>query len=325
MDGRSVPAADGDDPAPDVERDQEPPRLRWRLPLLLFLATVVTTMSIGREWNVEPDPSPWSGWRFAVPLLAILLAHEFGHYTFARLRGVRASLPHFIPMPIGVFGTMGAVIRMEAAKSRNALLDVGASGPLAGLVVAIPVLAYGLTLSKIGPQFPPGHGGFQEGQSILYWLMKMAFVGDIPAGQDVILHPTAGAGWVGLLVTMINLIPVGQLDGGHVAYALLGPRQDKLSNVIHALLPAVALCAAGWAAWRAHLNGWAQSEIIGDAIAAAIPWLFWTLLLFAMRRFAGKKHPAVEPGELSAGRRAVAVVTLVLFALLFMPAWLLPR
>lgn len=315
-------ATDPDPQLVEIElRPREPDRLRWRLPLGLFLATVVSTMWVGRE----ADGGPLSGWKFAVPLMAILLAHEFGHYTFARLRGVRVSLPHFIPMPLSFIGTMGAVIRMEAARSRNALLDVGASGPLAGLVVALPVLAIGLSLSKIAPVFAPGHGGFQEGQSILYWLMKRIFVGDIPFGQDVLLHPTALAGWVGLLVTMINLIPIGQLDGGHVAYALLGPRQDRVSNTIHALLPAVAITCAGWAAWQASTYGWGHDAMIHDAIWAATPWLVWAAVLLVMRRFAGKKHPPVEPGELSPGRKVIAALTLVLFLMLFMPAWLLPR
>lgn len=313
------------DPEPATPAPAQQP-LRWRLPLLLFLATVASTMYAGRGGTGDPEAGWLDGWKFAVPLLAILLAHEFGHYTFARLRGVRVSLPFFIPMPFSFIGTMGAVIRMEAARSRNALLDVGASGPLAGLAVALPVLAIGLKLSTVAPLFHPGQGGIQEGQSLLYWAMKRVFVGELGPEQDVLLHPTALAGWVGLLVTMINLMPIGQLDGGHVAYALLGAKQDRYSNLAHALLPVVAVACGLYSGWQALAHGWSQDAAIQDATNAGMPWLFWAIVLLVMRRFAGKKHPPVLPGEaLTPGRKVVAVFTLGLFAALFMPAWILLR
>ncbi|HTM19708.1 MAG TPA: site-2 protease family protein, partial [Kofleriaceae bacterium] len=191
----------------------------------LFLATCATTWLAG-------------GAAFAATLMAILLVHEMGHYVAARLHRVDASLPYFIPLPPVIsLGTMGAVIRMKKPiEDRNALLDVGAAGPLAGLLVAIPLLVIGVALSPVSTA---PSGGVQEGNSIAYLLLKLAVTGRIlPAadGTDIDLNGMAFAAWVGLLVTMINLIPIGQLDGGHVARAYLGNRHERFSTVLHALL-----------------------------------------------------------------------------------------
>src|SRR5262249_48648354 len=157
--------------------------------------------------------------------------HELGHYFVARRRGVAVSLPYFIPLPPYVsLGTLGAVIRMDKPiEDRGALFDVGAAGPIAGLVVAVPLLAIGPYLSPVGMSLDDN--GFQEGNSVLYGLLKLAIKGRwLPAnGVDVQLHPMAMAAWVGLLVTMINLMPIGQLDGGHVARAALGERHEAWS------------------------------------------------------------------------------------------------
>ena len=165
---------------------------------------------------------------FAATLMGILLCHELGHYVTGRRRGVEVSLPYFIPVPPQfTLGTLGAVIRMKKPISdRNALFDVGAAGPVAGLVVAIPLLVIGLSLSSLGPVKPDD---MIEGNSILYALLKYAVFGRwLPSGGvDVQLHPMAFAGWVGLLITMINLMPIGQLDGGHVARAALGQSHEK--------------------------------------------------------------------------------------------------
>ena len=170
----------------------------------------------------------WLGLRYSGPLMAILLFHEAGHYLWARKHKVRTSLPFFIPLPLIGFGTMGAVIKMrERITKRTALLDIGVSGPLAGLVIGIPILLMGLHLSPITVPKAPY---WQEGNSLLYWAAKWLVKGHIPAGMDVDLHPMAFAGWIGLLITSINLIPVGQLDGGHVAYALFGERYARFSR-----------------------------------------------------------------------------------------------
>ncbi|MCA9543650.1 MAG: site-2 protease family protein, partial [Myxococcales bacterium] len=214
------------EPEEQVEAGQEPETLRrWLLPLGLILLTFLSTLYVGAGMQgveVNSVGALLSGWTFSVPLMAILLAHEFGHYIAGRIHGVSISPPYFIPMPLVLLGTFGAVIRMRGRiRSRHALLDVGASGPLAGLAVALPVLAYGMWTSNIEPL--PESGSFIiEGRSILYLGFLYALKGPIPEGHDIMLSPTAFAGWAGLLVTMINLIPVGQLDGGHVAYALFG-------------------------------------------------------------------------------------------------------
>lgn len=282
-------------------------RLTWRnvrLNVVLFALTVVSVFVT-------------QGWKFAVPLLVILLAHEFGHYFAARHHRVPASLPYFIPVPfIGLFGTMGAVIAMPARiRSRNALLDIGASGPLAGLVVAIPVLFWGVAHSPVLP-----HSGSytQEGQSLLYFAIKWLVHGTIPPGHDVYLHPAAFAGWGGLFLTMLNLIPFGQLDGGHIAYALFGEKQNRAAIWVRRALLAlflVVLVTNVVPVLARPFDGSALALAVGNSLS----WLIWYGLLGLLARFSGQDHPPCEPGQLSPWRRAVAWLCLVLFVLLFMP------
>ena len=277
--------------------------LKWQLLLVLFVATAVSVLYTGMGYEGVEGVSLWQGWKFAVPLLGILVTHELGHYVAAVIHRVPASLPMFIPMPISPFGTMGAVISMpEPIRSRNALLDIGAAGPLAGMAVAIPVLIIGLSQSEVRPLEP---GGLLEGQSLLYLLLKRLVVGPIPEGHDVYLTSTAFAGWTGLLVTTLNLLPVGQLDGGHVAYALFGERQNTLGRIFHATLPVMFL--VNLAVYRDSQPG--------------MVWLIWFALLAVLRRASGGvDHPPTDEGEqLSPGRKAIAIGTLVLFVLIFMP------
>ena len=301
-----------------------------RTNVYLFLATVVSVFFAGAEYlQNEPlgfvgglralvDPRFLvTGWQFAVPLLAILLTHEFGHYFAARIHRVPASLPYFIPLPVlSPFGTLGAVIGMSGRiRSRAALLDIGASGPLAGLVVAVPVLCWGIAASPVKSHT----GGLytQEGQSILYWLLKRLIHGPIPEGSDVFLHPTAWAGWAGLLVTMLNLIPFGQLDGGHIAYALFGEKQNRYAlwvrrsllllfgyNVVILFTP--ILNGSSVAPW------WA-------ALMSSTTWLVWYALLGVLANVSGREHPPFEPAPLSPARRVIAWLCLILFVMLFMP------
>jgi membrane-associated protease RseP (regulator of RpoE activity) len=255
---------------------------------------------------------------FAATLMGILACHELGHYVAARLRGVPASLPYFIPLPLPP-GTMGAVIGMgEPIEERAALFDVGASGPIAGLVVAIPLLVIGLAHSTIGPLKP---GDDLEGNSILYALLKYAVFGRwLPAdGVDVQLGPMAEAAWVGLLVTMINLIPIGQLDGGHVARAVLGQRHEAWSRRLHLALPLVglAVAAAMFATARAAGKDWLDA--LSYAKYGALPWLVWTALLEGLRRMTGLYHAPVGDAPLDPRRKALAFVLLVVFLALAMP------
>lgn len=306
-----------------------PAPITWRKNLLLFLATVVSVFLAGSMYAGKlPEDAGFvdllrslpTGWTFAVPLLSILLFHEFGHYFAARYHRVDASLPYFIPMPfVSPFGTMGAVISMRGRiKSRNALLDIGASGPLAGLLIALPVLALGLMQSPVQPV--SGHG-YQEGQSLLYIAMKRVILGPIPQGHDVFLNPVAFAGWTGVFVTMLNLIPIGQLDGGHIAYALFGPRQNAYSRFIHGgLLLMFALNMARFLLLPLRARGLhLEPGQLTQALSNSMFWLVWFVILIAIKRVGGRDHPPTEPGDLSPGRRAVAVFSLILFVLLFMP------
>jgi membrane-associated protease RseP (regulator of RpoE activity) len=306
-----------------------------RLNVYLFLATVVTVFlagalysrAIGHHPDFESTRDFWrtvvdprflvTGWSFAVPLLAILLAHEFGHYFAALHHRVPASLPYFIPLPfLSPFGTMGAVIAMRGRiRSRNALLDIGAAGPLAGLVVAIPVIIWGLASSDVTPL--PTDGYTREGQSLLYVGLKYLVLGSIPAGSDVFLHPTALAGWAGLLVTMINLLPFGQLDGGHIAYALFGERQDRLAPWFQNTL--LLLVVYNLATFLLPVLSGSSKLSVGEAVANSLFWLVWYGFLWLLVLMGGRKHPPFEPGPLSPGRRAIAWLCLAIFVALFMP------
>jgi membrane-associated protease RseP (regulator of RpoE activity) len=273
----------------------------------LFVACCVTTGWFG-------------GPAFAATLMAILLCHELGHYLVGRRRGVEVSLPYFIPMPPQLtFGTLGAVIRMRNPISdRNALFDVGAAGPVAGLVIAIPLLVIGLSLSHVAPTKPDD---FIEGNSILYALLKYAMFGRwLPGdGLDVQLHPMAFAGWVGLLITMINLMPIGQLDGGHIARAALGDAHEKWSGRMHAALPVIGLVTGGVMFVMARRAGRDLPEALDYARSGLLPWLVWTLMLGWMRRQAGEYHPPVGDTPLDGRRRAYAIAMLVIFVLIATP------
>ncbi|MBK6515402.1 MAG: site-2 protease family protein [Polyangiaceae bacterium] len=306
-----------------AEREVDPPDGRWRLNLALFVVTVVSVFFAGAGYaGAYPDGLSLvsalrglpRGAAFALPLLAILVCHELGHYVAARIHRVRASLPYFIPAPLlNPFGTMGAIIAMpERIRSRNALLDIGAAGPLAGLIVALPVLLIGLSHSPVDALDGPYT---QEGQSLLYAGMKRLVLGPIPPGHDVFMSPMAFAGWTGLFVTALNLIPVGQLDGGHIAYALFGRTQDKIATFLHFGLLAVA----GWNLARFLGPALSSGGDVGQAIGNSSFYVVWFLLLGWMRRRAGINHPPTDDSSLSPARKGVAWLCLALFVGLFMP------
>jgi membrane-associated protease RseP (regulator of RpoE activity) len=253
---------------------------------------------------------------FSGALLAILLTHEMGHWLFARAYRVDATLPFFIPVPFGI-GTFGAVIRMRGVlPSRRATLDIGAAGPLAGFVVAVPLLLWGLAHSEVltfpavepvstSPAamlwrlmqgldaFPPDATATIFGDSAILWGAQRLVFGALEPGQQVMIHPVGFAAWVGLLVTALNLVPVGQLDGGHVIYALLGRRRAARAArlVSHALLLAGVFLSVTWLVW-------------------------WGLSRFVV----GLGHPpALDESPLGPGRRAIAWLALLVFALTFVP------
>jgi membrane-associated protease RseP (regulator of RpoE activity) len=330
-------AAPQEPPAPREAPDKAPQTTarpkRLLLHVGLFLATFLTTTAAGAIYvhGARGDGSMLDaifpiadGLSYSVPLMLILLSHEFGHYLVARYHGVDASLPYFIPLPPPfMLGTMGAVIGMrDVTSDRKKLIDIGAAGPLAGLVVAIPVIWYGLRHSQVGPL---SSNGLQEGNSILYALLKHAVKGIwLPDGkQDIFLHPTAWAGWAGLLVTMLNLIPIGQLDGGHVAAAYFGNRYNRFASRLHGLLPFGALAAFLWVLRLVRLESgehWDLSTATSIALGAAFPWLVVYLVLRIVRALSGgDNHPPVDAQPLPRSRRLLFCLMVVVFVLVFMP------
>jgi membrane-associated protease RseP (regulator of RpoE activity) len=275
----------------------KPPRLLLHLGLLL--ATVVTTIIAGAlQQGVNPLETPEllsKGIPFSFTLLLILGAHEMGHYLVSRRHHLDVTLPYFIPAPPIPFiiGTFGAFIRIRSPiRDKRALLDVGCSGPLIGVLVSIPVILIGLKLSAVTVS-----GGGEEtltlGEPLLFKLLSWLALGSMTPEQNVILHPVAFAGWIGLLVTALNLLPVGQLDGGHVAYALFPEYHRYISLGVLGLL---VVC--GVIFWQG--------------------WLLWAVLLV----FLGWRHP--PPYEfwvpLDRRRRVLGIITIVVFGLTFSPA-----
>lgn len=287
---------------------------RLLLHALLFGATLLTTTVIGGLSFATPSwletrshafPSSGAGviWRiltdreilatglaFSLPLMAILLAHEMGHYVACRRHNLDATLPFFIPVPFGI-GTMGAFIRIRSPLlTKRELVDVGASGPIAGFVVSLPVLVWGILSSQVVHELPKG-GYLVFGEPILFRLLSRVIHPELSQGADLLLHPTAYAAWIGLLVTALNLLPFGQLDGGHISYAALG-RIHRL--VAWPLLLVLVALGFGWTGW----------------------WV-WAIVALVM----GVRHPWV-PGEddpFPADRRWVVAASWLIFLLSFTP------
>lgn len=257
-----------------------PPSRLW-LAVLLFVLTVASTMFVGGQEYIESTGQVVFNWGYALSfsgsLLAILLAHEMGHFIVARREKVAVSYPFFIPMPLFLLGTMGAFIAIkDLVPNRRSLLAIGIAGPLAGLVVAIPVLAIGLSISEV-KQVVPLPGSFTEGNSLLYAAMKILIFGRfLPSGgEDVYLHPVALAGWAGLLVTGLNLLPAGQLDGGHIFFALFGPRAARIMSMIVAVaLLGLGFFWSGWFIWAVMiaLIGQQRSPLRNEISPLEGPW-----------------------------------------------------
>jgi membrane-associated protease RseP (regulator of RpoE activity) len=267
--------------------------------IALFLLTFLTTAAAGamhQGFDVLASPMHLiDGLPYAAALMAILLFHESGHYVLARLHRVEATLPFFIPaVPVIFFiGTLGAFIRMRTLpRDRRALFDIGAAGPWAGMFIALPVLILGLWLSEVKPG-AGSDGGLFLGDSLLFKLLTWLVLGVSSADVTIVLHPVALAGWVGLLVTALNLMPVGQLDGGHVVYAAFGER------------------------WHRFISLFTVALLVALGLRGATTWLFWAGLLF----FLGLRHPRLSDSEtpLDPRRRLAAFATLALFAVTFMP------
>jgi membrane-associated protease RseP (regulator of RpoE activity) len=331
MSAAESPRGDADE-APQTATTPAPRPKRLLLHAGLFLATFLTTTAAGALlMHGRAGVGGWEailpisdGLSYSLPLMLILLSHELGHYLVARLHGVDASLPYFIPLPptFGL-GTMGAVIGMrDVTSDRKKLIDIGAAGPLAGLLVAIPVILYGLHRSPVGPLVS---GAEQEGNSLLYALLKHAATGAwLPDGKrDVFLHPTAWAGWVGLLVTMINLIPIGQLDGGHIATAYFGNRYGRFATRLHRILPLGALAVFLWVMHVTRIEAGAHwNESMGRTIAlvAALPWVIWYMMIRILRAASGGvNHPPVDDRPLPRSRKLLFWLMVAVFAGVLMP------
>jgi membrane-associated protease RseP (regulator of RpoE activity) len=297
--------------------------------ILLLILTFFSVLVTGALFSYEgPLPTTFidtlnfiaNGVPFTLSLLAILLAHEFGHYLAGRYHKTNVSLPYFIPFPFSYFGTMGAFIQMkEPPKNRRIMLDIGIAGPLAGLIVTIPVLLLGLSLSKVETlPYRLQIGQIFEGNSLLYLFLKYIVHGELlphpltyygaepiiywvryfftgmplpRGGIDVTLHPIAWAGWAGLLVTAINLIPAGQLDGGHLIYVLLGKRASRLIPFVLIGLMILGLVWFGW-------------------------WI-WAVLILLLGRFYAE--PLDQITELDRRRKLIAILGIIIFFLVFTP------
>lgn len=267
-----------------------------RINLVLFILTIFTTLLAGAIMEgVNPLKNPVGiihGWPFSVTLMLILGFHEFGHYYFARKHNVNATLPYFIPAPTFI-GTFGAFIKIKSPIYRkDALLQIGAAGPIAGFIVAVPALIIGLALSQI-VEISSADIGITLGDSILIKFLTVVIFPSLNSTQDVMLHPIAFAGWIGLLVTMLNLLPIGQLDGGHIAYAMLGRKYDKVSKfTLLALIPMGLL---------------------------SLNWIVWAILILVLMRTT--KHPPVNDIDvpLSDKNKKIGYICFAIFVLCFIP------
>jgi membrane-associated protease RseP (regulator of RpoE activity) len=280
---------------------------RWLKHIVLFLLTVLTTTIVGAEhygaflseFGRQPVTLTWSllahGFWYSGTLLLILGAHEMGHYLYCRRYNVDATLPYFIPAPLPLTGTLGAVIRIrEAFPTRTVLFDIGVAGPIAGFLVLVPALFFGLRMSEI--TLAPTEGSLLSlGEPLLFRAATWLTFGQVPDGHTVNMHPVVFAAWFGMLATALNLLPFGQLDGGHITYATLGRFATPVSLIT-----------------------------VGSAVAMTFistSWLFMTIMMVVMLLLLGPRHPRVlyEYEPLSPGRRLVAVFALVMLVLCFTP------
>ena len=271
------------------------PHKLTRTHVLLFIATFFTTLISGALLNgIIPWEEPeklYLGLPFSLTLLLILMVHELSHYFTSRKHHVSASLPYFIPAP-PIIGTFGAIIKMKPPiPDKRSLIDIGASGPIGGFVIAIIACVIGLSLSEVTPAGTL-EGGLAFGSSLLFSFLSEIVLNVGPEDYDVMLHPVAFAGWIGLLVTSLNLLPIGQLDGGHIVYALFGEKHSLIAKIT---IP--VLIVMGITLWPG--------------------WLVWAVLMIVM----GHKHPPVvfPHIQLDKNRKIIGWVSFAIFILTFTP------
>jgi membrane-associated protease RseP (regulator of RpoE activity) len=281
----------------------------FAIPAGLFLLTLFFTLIIGVQYHLDfhnltlpagesfwvflwRHPGAWLwGFAYSFSLLGILLVHEMGHFCACRFHRIEATLPYFIPAPT-LIGTFGAFIKIRSPfSSKRSLFDVGLAGPLAGFLVAVPVIALGISRSRVVDQEALATG-LTLGEPLIFKLFSRMLLGELPAHRDLLVHPMAFAGWFGLLATAFNLFPIGQLDGGHILYALLG-RKAYYAGVASIVI----LVLLGIFFWQG--------------------WLFWALIATLI----GLRHPPIfEEERLDGKRKALAAVALLIFILCFTPA-----
>lgn len=281
------------------------------LHVLLFLLTVASTTyaGIGHYLSYKaafstlpPGMTGWQlilgGFAYSATILAILGCHELGHYYACRYYDVDASRPFFLPVPVVLTGTLGAVIRIrEPIPAKRMLFDIGIAGPIAGFLVAVPALVIGMLLSPpIALPDPLPDGTVFFGEPLLYKAVSWLVWGRLPAGYDLNMHPILFAGWFGLLATALNLFPIGQLDGGHISYSVLGRWSSRLTLV----MVGVAMILAYY----------------------SLSWIVWTVLIVVMLFAFGRHHPPVfdEDVPLDPTRRWLALFALVMLIVCFTPA-----
>lgn len=265
------------------------------LNIVLFLLTFASTLAVGAIHAgvdlIEEPQAIFRGLPFSLTLLSILLVHEFSHYIASRRHGVEASLPYFIPAPT-LFGTLGAFIRMRSGiTTKNALMDIGASGPIAGFLVSVVASLIGLYYSEVRTMPLHSEEMMILGDSLLFIALTKIVIGSIPDASGLYLHPVAFAGWIGLFVTSLNLIPAGQLDGGHIAYAVLEEKHRWLSKVMMGVLVILGFYFQGW--------------------------LVWAVLLYVL----GSNHPPILFPDLPLDprRKVIGLLALLIFILTFIP------
>jgi membrane-associated protease RseP (regulator of RpoE activity) len=280
---------------------------RW-LHALLLLLTIVSTTYVGAEnyasfkanfTDMAPGlalvPLLLRGFWYSGTILAILGCHELGHYFACRYYDVDASLPFFLPAPIFLTGTLGAFIRIrEPIPTKRMLFDIGIAGPLAGFAVAVPALFIGLGLSTV-VKLPPNFSGLELGEPLLFKLATRIVWGSVSDGYSLNMHPVAFAAWFGMLATALNLFPIGQLDGGHISYAVLGRKSSRVTLAMIAVAVTLTFFS--------------------------LSWLVWTCMTIGMLFFFGRHHPRTfdEDEPLDRTRMILAAVALVIFVVCFTP------
>ena len=280
-----------------VPKLQKPPKSNYTINIILFFLTIITTMFAGAlQLGVNPILHICEGIPFSFTIMLILGSHEMGHYFASKRLGIDATPPYFIPFP-HLIGTFGAVIKIKAPiTDRKALLEIGAAGPLVGLFFSIPSVIIGLKLSTI---VPIEKGGMGLGNSLLFHLISRIVIGEVPSGMDILLHPVAFAGWIGFFVTALNLLPIGQLDGGHIMYGLVGRYQQWFGWIFFSSLFFFGFFWQGW--------------------------FIWAVLIVVLIKV---KHPPPlnDISPISVKHRIMGIISMIFFIITFIPApFILPK